>query len=179
LGSDEKPGDPRLAFFNNIQRVAVGTIAIGSLGVPALRVSSYIAARYSMRRIVEDAKGQKQPIMSFRTQKVPILNALAQSFAMKSLHDFAVKIFVNPTTDPRVRHGIASVLKAVMIQHAQTAHLTLGDRCGAQGLFEVNQLTGMFADMRGTAIAEGDLLAISIRMYISFNILFDHTEVLS
>ena len=102
--------------------------------------------------------------MSFRTQKVPILNALAQSFVMKSLHDFAVKIFTDPTVDPRVRHGIASILKTVMIQHAQTAHLTLGDRCGAQGLFEVNQLTGMFADMRGTAIAEGDLLAISIRM---------------
>jgi alkylation response protein AidB-like acyl-CoA dehydrogenase len=160
------PGDLRLAFLNNIQRVAVGTMAIGSLGVPALRVSSYIAACYSMRRTVEDSRGRKHPIMSFRTQKVPILNALAQSFAMKSLHDFAVKVFINPTADPRVRHGIASILKTVMIQHAQTAHQTLGDRCGAQGLFEVNQLTGMFADMRGTAIAEGDLLVISIRMHI-------------
>lgn len=160
------PRDARFAFLSNIQRVAVGTIAIGSLGVSALRVSSYIAARYSMRRTVEDAKGRKHPIMSFRTHKVPILNALAQSFAMKSLHDFAVKAFIDPTTDPRVRHGIASILKTVMLQHAQTAHLTLGDRCGAQGLFEVNQLSAMFADMRGTAIAEGDLLAISIRTHI-------------
>ena len=104
--------------------------------------------------------------MSFRTQKVPILTALAQTFVMKSLHDFAVKIFTDSTGDPRVRHGIASILKTVLVQHVQTALLTLGDRCGAQGLFEVNQLSGMFADMRGTAIAEGDLLAISIRTYI-------------
>ncbi|EIM84216.1 acyl-CoA dehydrogenase NM domain-like protein [Stereum hirsutum FP-91666 SS1] len=164
MGSLAKPADPRDAFFRNISRVAVGTIAIGSLGVPALRVASCIAARYSMRRTVVDVDGGSKPIIAFRTQKTPIITALAQYFVMEAFHNYAIGVFCNVTVDARVRHAIGSILKVVMIQHAQTAHLTLGDRCGAQGLFEVNQLTAMHADMRGTAIAEGDLLAISIRL---------------
>ncbi|KZT68534.1 acyl-CoA dehydrogenase NM domain-like protein [Daedalea quercina L-15889] len=162
LGSAEKPVDPKMAFFHNISRVAVGTIAIGSLGVPALQVASFIAAKYSFRRTVV-IEGQRKSVMEFRTQKTPIVTAVAQSFVMRALHEKAVSLFRNAKLDYRVRHAVASILKVVMIQHAQAAHLILGDRCGAQGLFEVNQLTAMHADMRGTAIAEGDLLGISIR----------------
>lgn len=124
--------------------MTAGTLAIGSLGVPALQVSSYIAARYSLRRTVADADGGRKPIMSFRTQRVPILTALAQSFVMKALHESAIPLYLDQTTDIRARNAIASIVKVVMIQHGQAANLGLGDRCGAQGLFEVNQLTGMF-----------------------------------
>lgn len=144
LGSPKKPKDLRIGFFQNIARVTAGTLAIGSLGVPALQVSSYIAARYSLRRTVADADGGRKPIMSFRTQRVPILTALAQSFVMKALHESAIPLYLDQTTDIRARNAIASIVKVVMIQHGQAANLGLGDRCGAQGLFEVNQLTGMF-----------------------------------
>ncbi|KAH9918440.1 acyl-CoA dehydrogenase NM domain-like protein [Fomitopsis serialis] len=163
LGSVDRPINPKMSFFHNISRVAIGTIAIGSLGVPALQVASFIAAKYSIRRTVVNNEGQRKPIMDFRTQKIPIVTAVAQSFVMQALHNKMVLLFRDVHLDYRVRHAIASILKVVMIQHAQAAHLTLGDRCGAQGLFEVNQLTAMHADMRGTAIAEGDLLGISIR----------------
>lgn len=143
LGSPEKPADARNAFLYNISRVAVGTIAIGSLGVPALQVSSFIASRYSLRRKVIDNEGNPKPIMAFRTQKIPIMTAIAQAFVMQALHTWAVAIFTNQSLDCRVRRAVATILKVVMIQHAQEAHLNLGDRCGAQGLFEVNQLSGM------------------------------------
>jgi alkylation response protein AidB-like acyl-CoA dehydrogenase len=143
LGTAAKPTDLRTAFFANIARVAVGTIAIGSLGLPALQVSAFIAAKYSNRRIVVDAEGTRKPIMAFQTQKIPILTALAQSFVMQAFHDKAVSIFCQTGLDHGVRHAMACILKAVMIEHAQRANLTLGDRCGAQGLFEVNQLTAM------------------------------------
>jgi acyl-CoA oxidase len=84
---------------------------------------------------------------------------------MEAFHHWAVGVF-RTSPDPRVQHAMASILKVVMIELAQASHLTLGDRCGAQGLFEVNQLTAMHSDMRGTAIAEGDLLVISIRKSI-------------
>lgn len=148
LGSPEKPVDLKMAFFHNISRVAVGTIAIGSLGVPALQVASFIAAKYSLRRTVVDNGGCRQPIMGFRTQKTPIVTAVAQSFVMQALHARAVSLFRDENLDYRVRHAVASILKVVMIQHAQAAHLTLGDRCGAQGLFEVNQLTAMHVSFR-------------------------------
>lgn len=155
LGGPEKPDDPKMAFFHNISRVAVGTIAIGSLGVPALQVASYIAAKYSLRRTVVGNGGRRQPIMDFRTQKTPIVTAVAQSFVMQALHARAVSLFRDVKLDYRVRHAVASILKVVMIQHAQAAHLTLGDRCGAQGLFEVNQLTAMHVSWRLSALYPG------------------------
>jgi acyl-CoA oxidase len=149
LGSPAKPKDARAAFFASTYRIAIGTIAIGSLGVPALRVSSYIAARYSTRRTIVDNEGRRKPIIAFRTQKTPIVTALAQSFVMDSLHNHLVPLFCNMSLDHRVRHTIASILKVTMITHAQAAHLSLSDRCGAQGLFEVNQLSGMFVSSMG------------------------------
>jgi len=72
--------------------------------------------------------------------------------------------FTNPKLDPRVRHAVATVHRAVVVQASQTANLVFGDRCGAQGLFEANQFSAMHSDIRGIAIAEGDLLGISIRL---------------
>jgi hypothetical protein len=143
LGSIKKPRDPRASFFNNIYRVAVGTIALSSLGVPSLQIASYIATRYSQRRHVIDASGISKPIISFQTQKQPILVALAQAFVLKAMNKQAVAWFMDPALDPRVRHAVATVHKVAMIQTAQAANFTLGDRCGAQGLFEANQLPAM------------------------------------
>jgi alkylation response protein AidB-like acyl-CoA dehydrogenase len=139
----KKPVDPRSAFFSKINRVAIGTIALSSLGVPSLQVASYIASRYSQRRHVVDATGISKPIISFQTQKQPILTAVAQSFVLQAMHKHAVALFMDPALDPRVRHAIATVHKVAMIQAAQAANLTLGDRCGAQGLYEANQLPAM------------------------------------
>ena len=143
LGSIKKPRDPRASFFNKIYRVAVGTIALGSLGISSLQISSYIAARYSLRRHVTDGSGISKPIMSFQTQKQPILTAVAQVFVLEAMHKQAVASFMDPALDPRVRHAVATVHKVVMIQTAQVANLELGDRCGAQGLFDANQVSAL------------------------------------
>ncbi|KAH9970505.1 acyl-CoA dehydrogenase NM domain-like protein [Lactifluus volemus] len=164
LGSIKKPRNPRASFFSNIYRVAVGTIALGSLGLPSLQVASYIATRYSQRRHVIDANGISKPIISFQTQKQPILVALAHAFVLEAMHKQTVAWFMDPAIDPRVRHAVATVHKVALIPTAQAANLTLGDRCGAQGLFEANQFPAVHSDIRGIAIAEGDLLGISIRL---------------
>lgn len=141
LGNTDKPSDDRISFFQNISRVAVGTIAIGSIGVPVLQVSSYIAARYSLRRTITNRDGGRLPIMSFRTQKTPVLTALAQAFVMSAFHDWAVKIFSDVSLDYGVRHALAAITKVVMVQHSTSATSELADRCGSQGLFEVNIIT--------------------------------------
>ncbi|CAA7262230.1 unnamed protein product [Cyclocybe aegerita] len=160
----DKPQDPRTAFFKALSSVAIGTMAIGSLGVPALQVASYIAARYSLRRkVIDTFTGKASPIINFRTQKTPVLTALAQSFVMQAFQEATAKVFTH-TKDIRVCHAVGAIMKIVMMQHGQAANLGLSDRCGAQGLFSVNQLTTTFCDMRGTAIAEGDTLALSIKL---------------
>jgi len=102
--------------------------------------------------------------MSFRTQKTPIVTAVAQSFVMQALHKKAAAIFCDTLIDERVRHAVAAIFKAVVLGHTQAATLELGDRCGAQGLFEVNQLSAMQVNGRGVAIAEGDTLGLAIRL---------------
>ena len=86
LGSIKRPRDPRASFFGKIYRVAIGTIALSSLGVPSLQVGSYIAARYSLRRHVVDANGVSKPIISFQTQKQPLSTAVAQSFVLQATY---------------------------------------------------------------------------------------------
>ncbi|KAJ7822923.1 acyl-CoA dehydrogenase NM domain-like protein [Mycena leptocephala] len=164
LGSPSKPKDPRLAFFASIFRVAVGTLALGSQGLSALQIGTHITYHYSRRRTVTDNEGRVQPIMTFRTQQTPIVTALAHSYVMKALYQVATQVFSQPGTDWSIRHGIATILKVVMINHAQSSLLELAERCGAQGLFEVNQLSAMHKTLQGVAIAEGDSLVLSIRL---------------
>jgi hypothetical protein len=109
----------------------------------SLQVASYIAARYSMRQHAVDPTGVSMPLISFQTQKQPILTAVAQSFVLQAMHKQAVAWFMDSALDPRVRHAIATVHKVEMIQAAQAANVTLAERCGAQGLFEANQLPAM------------------------------------
>ncbi|EIN11086.1 hypothetical protein PUNSTDRAFT_64010 [Punctularia strigosozonata HHB-11173 SS5] len=151
-------------FLQSIWRVGVGTLALSSIALPALRISTVIAYRYSLRRTVRDAHGKPQPIISFRTQQVPIYVALAQTYVLDALHKRAVKHFADNTSDHRVRHGVATVLKSVMMQHSQSSHMVLSERCGAQGLFAYNQIISMTSEIRGIGIAEGDTLVLSIRL---------------
>jgi hypothetical protein len=87
-----------------------------------------------MRRTVYDNNtGVEKPLISFRTQLTPILTALAQSFVLKALVVQVLPQFTDTSVDPRVRHALAAITKAVMIRHTQAAGLELGERCGAQG----------------------------------------------
>lgn len=151
-----------------------------------LQLSSHIAFRYSLRRHITSPDGIRIPIMTFRTQQSPILTAVAQSYVLRAFHNDAIKIIVDDDVDPRVKNGLASCVKAIMVQHCQQSMLALSDRCGAQGLFSYNQMSDFhvsavfnFSDpcvlsentqsaMRGISIAEGDILVVSIREFSLF-----------
>ncbi|KZV80226.1 acyl-CoA dehydrogenase NM domain-like protein [Exidia glandulosa HHB12029] len=164
LGPLEKPENPRDAFFSAIQRVVVGTIALPFLSVPVLQVASVIAARYSIRRRVTNHQtGVQQPIIAFQSQKTPILTAIAQVRVLEAFMPWATKASMR-AKDPRVRQAIATITKLLMVSMVKESLPTLSERCGAQGLFEVNQMSALEADARGIAIAEGDNIAISIRL---------------
>ncbi|KAH7908513.1 acyl-CoA dehydrogenase NM domain-like protein [Hygrophoropsis aurantiaca] len=164
LGGITGSGNYRLDFFQAIWRVAVGTMSLAAIPVSSLQIAAFIAGRYSQRRTVVGTEGQLIPLISFRTQHAPILIALAQSFVLKEFWRYATSFFSDQSNDPRVRHAIAAALKAIFVQHGQTANLALSDRCGAQGLFDHNQICTLHAEIRGIAIAEGDILALSIRL---------------
>ncbi|TFY70717.1 hypothetical protein EVG20_g2294 [Dentipellis fragilis] len=164
LASPEKASRPRDEFFFNISRVISGTLSMGALGLSAMRIGSYVAGQYSLRRTVVDAgSGLTRPIASFSTQYTPVLTAIAQTMVFQAFAQEARARFADKSASLPMKHFVAAVFKTTVIKHTKETLLGLGDRCGAQGLFEINQLSVLHADMRGAAIAEGDLLAISIR----------------
>ncbi|KAG1900135.1 acyl-CoA dehydrogenase NM domain-like protein [Suillus fuscotomentosus] len=164
LGDLTKSDTIHRDFMSSIWRVMVGSLALSSLAIPYLQVGSFVAARYFQRRHVTSLQGNPMPIISYRTQQLPLLHAIAQAFVLRALHKWAVEQFMDQSIDVRVRHGIAACCKAVMLQHAQVANYALSERLGAQGLFEYNQLSNFYSEVRGISIAEGDTLALSMRL---------------
>ncbi|KZV96956.1 hypothetical protein EXIGLDRAFT_732030 [Exidia glandulosa HHB12029] len=169
LGSTDEPKSKKQAFQTSIWRVVVGSLSLGSLAVPMIGVSAYILARYSQRRTVYASDtGKLVPIISFRTQQIPILRALARTFVIqaffqrKTSHAFAV--FCDPKADPQVKMGVAAAAKCVMVPYIQDSCGELSWRIGAQGLSGYNQVIAMQMEMRGASIAEGDTLVLAIRL---------------
>ncbi|KAH9930206.1 acyl-CoA dehydrogenase NM domain-like protein [Fomitopsis serialis] len=164
LGSLAKPADLRANFISCIWRVSVGSLALGTMAIPLLSVNAYLAARYSLRRLVTGAGGAPVSIMSFRTQHGPILHALAQVAVMKAHAKAAIDLYTDSSIDPRVRDGIAAAAKASMTRHAWASLSNLSERIGAHGVFEHNNVLQSELLMRGIRIAEGDVLVLSIRL---------------
>jgi len=164
LGSLEMPADHRQNFLDVIWRVGIGSLALSAITTATIKSSAYIAGRYSMRRTITGGNGVKMPIIALRTQQLPVMHALAQAFVLEAYTKEAIDYFIDETLDPRVRHGIAATFKAVMSKHCHETLHSLGQRCGAQGLFEHNRIILYELEMRGVFIAEGDVLALAIRL---------------
>ncbi|KAF8131461.1 acyl-CoA dehydrogenase NM domain-like protein [Boletus edulis] len=163
LGELESNLDHKMQFQELLNRVAIGSMILTSCIVPGLKIAAYVGAKYSQRRHVVNPSGVKIPIISFRTQQIPILYALAQGYVMDAFFKHMTSLFVS-AKDARVRSAISTVIKAVMFHHWRRTGATIADRCGAQSMFEFNQLVPMDFELRGVSIAEGDVLALCIRL---------------
>ncbi|KAI0633884.1 acyl-CoA dehydrogenase NM domain-like protein [Trametes polyzona] len=163
LGSLEKPADGHANLMDVIHRVSIGTIALSCLTLPAMQATDTIGALYSLRRQV-GSPGRRTPLLAFRTQHAPILAMAANAYVMQAMQRWAIAQFCDASLDKRVRHGIAAVFKSVAMQHSQQGVLAVSERCGAQGMFAHNQLSCFHSELRGLAIAEGDVLGLAIRL---------------
>jgi len=163
LGTLKKPTNFRANFMAAIWRVSVGSLALSTICVPFLSVSAYTLARYSMRRVVTGPEGPKT-IWSFRTQHGPILHALAQSFVMQAQAKAAIALYTDKTLSNEVRSGVATAAKASMMGLCVPTLQILGERSGAHGMFEHNKFLATELGIRGSRIAEGDVLVLCIRL---------------
>ncbi|KAJ7896835.1 acyl-CoA dehydrogenase NM domain-like protein [Mycena leptocephala] len=166
LGNVTKSSDVKRAFSHNIFRVVVGTLSMGAFALSSMRIATYVAGQYSMRRkVIDSSTGKSQAIIAFSTQKIPIFTAISQTIVMTAFCAKAYTLFTS-TEDLLQKHFIAAVFKTTIVQHSISLLSVLGDRCGAQGLFAANQISVIHANIRGAAIAEGDVLGISIRFAV-------------
>lgn len=157
------PTNMRLNFLAAIWRVGVGTLALSTSMIPMLKRGLYVAGKYSLRRTVQGSHNKPMTIIGFRTQQRPILHALAQVYVFDAYAEDSARLYVDSRIEKPVRHGIGTVLKAVVNQATQSSLYSLAERCGAQGLFEYNNIIESQLEGRGISIAEGDVLALCIR----------------
>ena len=82
-------------FMTMIWRVAVGSLALGSISVPCIQLSTVIGIKYGQRRYVATTKhtNARSPLITISTHQKPTLTALAQAFVMKALAQQVIHLF--------------------------------------------------------------------------------------
>jgi len=116
---------------------------------PCLRTISYIAGKYSLRRKVIDAStGLPRPIISFSTQYIPVMTAVADAFISIPFLSGIHAAFKDLKFGHPMKHFLAAVAKVTLSGHAIKNAMALGDRCGAQGMLRVNQLEALIVRMK-------------------------------
>ncbi|TCD62137.1 hypothetical protein EIP91_007289 [Steccherinum ochraceum] len=162
--STDKPKDPRNLLHSYIWRIPVGTCAIGMPGVLSGKILACIAADYSFRRHVGGPK-LEVPIISFRTQALPVLYAVAVSHVFSAWMSQVVEYFISKATTFDARTVLGTIFKTTANRLVTQTARDLGERLGAQGLFPQNHLGIMETDIRGTSISEGDITVVCIRLF--------------
>ncbi|RSL42512.1 hypothetical protein CEP54_015459 [Fusarium duplospermum] len=164
LGSISKPKNHRADFLRHIWRVSIGTLSLSIMGVSAIKVGTHIAGTYSQRRTISGPDGNTRvPIMSFSTQHRPIIEGWVQGKILQLYARWTVKAFIDTAQTPAVRHALATIFKSTVVRASRILS-ELSERCGWQGLFAYNQISELALTFQGNAIAEGDILVLSIRL---------------
>ncbi|KAF7799673.1 hypothetical protein EIP86_010913 [Pleurotus ostreatoroseus] len=133
--------------------------------ISGMKMIATIGTDYSFRRHVQGKGSEKVPIISFRTQQLPVLYATAIAYVLDAWKPRIIKQYVEPGLDRRVRHGMGVVFKTVVCRLVIKYAQDVGERLGAQGTFGHNLLSQMEMDSRGASISEGDILVICIRLF--------------
>ncbi|KAB8252205.1 hypothetical protein BDV35DRAFT_376239 [Aspergillus flavus] len=124
----------------------------------------FVAGKYKLRRQITRQNSKPVPIISLRTQQLPILHALAQIAVFEPFAQDSIQQFKRSNDIPVIQQIISFTFKAVLCQASQPRFHALSERCGAQGLSEYNQIIGSQLETCMISIAEGDISAMSIKI---------------
>lgn len=144
LGSLEEPQNLREQFLSSIWRVTVGSLLICFDAITSLQLAAYTVGKYSLRRKAKGALPHPVPIMEFRTQQAPILQALASASVFSAFRKWAIPLFLDKQLDIDVRRAVSALCKVLLLTQHQAIMEVLITRCGAQGVFRYNGLTSAF-----------------------------------
>ncbi|KAL5359067.1 acyl-CoA oxidase [Aspergillus floccosus] len=165
LGDLAKPTNMRDQFLSAIHRLTTGALCVSLWTIPFLKCASFIVGKYSQNRTVQQGiHGERAPILSFRTQQLPVLHAVAQVAVMEPFALWVTEQYNDLSLHPAAKHGLAVIVKAVFLQNSQGSLSDLIERSGAQGMYPHNQMGAFESLARVTSIAEGEVLVVSIRL---------------
>ncbi|KAF9465926.1 acyl-CoA oxidase [Collybia nuda] len=159
------PSQPLEAWWNEVWRIPLGTMAVPAPWISAIKAAAYIGGRYSMHRCLLGKGDEPVPILTFRTQQWPITHATAVGMVMANWFPQIMQEAMERTPDHRIRHAMSVILKTTVCRHFQRCIPEVAERCGAQGTFEHNYMARIENDGKGVIIAEGDILTLCIRLF--------------
>ena len=79
-----------MRFLQSICCIGVKSIGLGSISVLASKLYTTIGALYTLRCMVGYSI-KRVPILHFRTQQIPVLVAIAQSYVLEAHQKWAAK----------------------------------------------------------------------------------------
>lgn len=144
----DMPRDRRSLMRAYIWRTVVGQVTIGQVALTGMKASSYIGVKYSLRRRVRSDSGEAVPIMSFRTQQLPMLYITAITHVLDAWTPALLQQFTSSELSLDVRQGLAAVFKTTVCRFMTQCCREVGERLGAQGTF-VHNMVGRL-EVRGT-----------------------------
>ncbi|KAN0082585.1 Acyl-CoA dehydrogenase/oxidase, N-terminal and middle domain containing protein [Tylopilus felleus] len=159
------PKFPLKAWWDEVWRIPLGTMTIVAFTIPALKATAFIAGKYSMHRSLAGKGVEPISIISFRTQQWPVLHAIAVSMVLENWYSIATSKSMHTSFDPRVRHGLAVIVKTTVCRQVQRCVFEVAERCGAQGSFEHNFMARFENELKGVVVAEGDVRTLCIRLF--------------
>ncbi|RAQ53985.1 acyl-CoA oxidase [Aspergillus flavus] len=160
----KKSDNMQESFMVMTRRGAVGSLAFTTVLVPLMKRAVFVAGKYKLRRQITRQNSKPVPIISLRTQQLPILHALAQIAVFEPFAQDSIQQFKRSNDIPVIQQIISFTFKAVLCQASQPRFHALSKRCGAQGLSEYNQIIGSQLETCMISIAEGDISAMSIKI---------------
>ncbi|KAH8999690.1 hypothetical protein EDB86DRAFT_3075757 [Lactarius hatsudake] len=160
----ETPKDARAAWWDTLWRIPIGSFAVSGPCVSGLKHTAYIGGKYSLRRLVAP-HSEKIPIFTFPTQQWSVLHAVASARVLDAWYRDVAPIFSDPKATHPIKHGLAVMVKATVIRQSMECAHEMAERCGAQGTFDTNFIARHKADLDSVIIAEGDVLALCIRLW--------------
>ncbi|KAJ7596020.1 acyl-CoA oxidase [Mycena floridula] len=153
------------SWWDEIWRIQLGTLAVPAPWISALKIVAFVGGRYSIHRTLTGKRDAPVPIISFRTQQWPVLQAIAVGTVMAAWYPIVVEKLVPELQDARVGHAMAVIVKATVCRHFQRVAFEMAERCGAQGTFEQNDMARLENEAKGVVIAEGDVMTLCIRLF--------------
>ncbi|KAH8986458.1 hypothetical protein EDB92DRAFT_1879168 [Lactarius akahatsu] len=135
----EVPKDARAAWWDTLWRIPIGSFAVSG---PC-----------------------KIPIFTFPTQQWSVLHTVASARVLDAWYRDVAPVFSDPKAAHSIKHGLAVMVKATVIRQSMVCAHEMAERCGAQGTFDTNFIARHKVDLDSVIIAEGDVLALCIRLW--------------
>ncbi len=155
----------RKRFLQSIGRVTAGKLCMSAYSLGVTRHALRAALGYADQRYTSGmTKGQRVPLLAYRSHHAPLLAGLATTYAATMLHRSTVRRWDQASAEDREDcERLTAMVKGWVTWQARAVMTECRERCGAQGLALANNIAGQLAANEGTITAEGDNLVIWVK----------------